>query len=47
MKEISFYKPTVTAQEVDLITAALYSQDSKNIIERYENAIKDYLGAKH
>ena len=47
MEEISFYKPTVTAREVDMVTAALYSQDSKNIIERYENAIKDYLGAKH
>ena len=41
MEEISFYKPTVTQREADIVTTALYSQDSTNIIERYENAIKE------
>lgn len=47
MKEISFYKPTVTERESELIKEVLYGQDPNSIIDKFEEALKKYFDAKH
>ncbi|MCD8213671.1 MAG: DegT/DnrJ/EryC1/StrS aminotransferase family protein [Campylobacter sp.] len=47
MKEISFYKPTITERENELIKELLYNQDSKSVIDKFEEALKKYFDAKH
>lgn len=46
MEEISFYKPTITSRESELINEALHSQGT-DIIERMESQLKSYFSAKH
>lgn len=46
MEEISFYKPTITSRESELINEALNSQGT-GMIDRMESSLREYFGAKH
>ncbi|MBR8464880.1 DegT/DnrJ/EryC1/StrS aminotransferase family protein [Campylobacter sp. faydin G-140] len=47
MREISFYKPSVSERESELINEVLHTQDTTNIIDKFDNYLKQYFGAKH
>ncbi|KEA46630.1 aminotransferase DegT [Campylobacter mucosalis] len=46
MEEISFYRPTITEREIELITEALHTQNS-GMVKRLEEALKEYFDTKH
>ncbi|WP_103644394.1 DegT/DnrJ/EryC1/StrS family aminotransferase [Campylobacter concisus] len=46
MREIPFYRPTITERESELIEEALHSENTTNIVARFEEKLKEYFGAK-
>lgn len=46
MEEISFFKPTITSRESELINEALNSQGT-DMIDRLEESLKAYFDARH
>ncbi|MBE3022302.1 DegT/DnrJ/EryC1/StrS aminotransferase family protein [Campylobacter sp. RM13119] len=47
MEEISFYKPTITERENELIQDVLKNQNSNKTIKALEDTLQKYFGAKH
>ena len=46
MREIPFYKPTITERESELIEEALHSENATDTVAKFEEKIKEYFGAK-
>ena len=46
MREIPFYKPTITERESELIEEALHSENATDMVAKFEEKIKEYFGAK-
>lgn len=46
MKEIPFYKPTITERESELIEEALHSENTTDTVAQFEEKLKEYFGAK-
>ena len=46
MREIPFYRPTITERESELVEEALHSENTTNIVARFEEKLKEYFGAK-
>ncbi|WP_103578740.1 DegT/DnrJ/EryC1/StrS family aminotransferase [Campylobacter concisus] len=46
MREIPFYKPTITERESELIEEALRSENATDTVAKFEEKIKEYFGAK-
>ena len=46
MREIPFYKPTITERESELIEEALHSENTTDTVAKFEEKLKEYFGAK-
>ena len=46
MREIPFYKPTITERESELIEEALHSENATDTVAKFEEKLKEYFGAK-
>nr|WP_315518299.1 DegT/DnrJ/EryC1/StrS aminotransferase family protein [uncultured Campylobacter sp.] len=46
MKEIPFYKPTITERESELIEEALHSENTTDTVAQFEEKLREYFGAK-
>ena len=46
MREIPFYKPTITERESELIEEALHSENTTDTVAQFEEKLKEYFGAK-
>ena len=46
MREIPFYKPTITERESELISEALHSENTTDTVAKFEEKLKEYFGAK-
>ena len=46
MREIPFYKPTITERESELIEEALHSENATDTVAKFEEKLEEYFGAK-